>query len=254
MVCMEGNTAKIYRLMLVLIVLAVVVYSFLPLTSPAKFTSPDESTSYFFIRLFAEKNSVSYDEPVNEMAFDIVKPRNASSFEGKVTSHNFFGIFLIYGAIAKAGIWVIEYITPILAALGILLFFILVKENFDEKTAIASSLLLAIFPPYWYWASMTTFNNIASTVLFIAATILFRQFRAKGIRYRQAAISLGLFIAIFSIVLFLNWHLYGSPLAIGGSPIEAPEEDDTQQIAGKILKRIAYYMAPSGINPLRMAE
>src|SRR3989344_338011 len=245
MVCMEGNTAKIYRLMLVLIVLAVVVYSFLPLTSPAKFTSPDESTSYFFIRLFAEKNSVSYDEPVNEMAFDIVKPRNASSFEGKVTSHNFFGIFLIYGAIAKAGIWVIEYITPILAALGILLFFILVKENFDEKTAIASSLLLAIFPPYWYWASMTTFNNIASTVLFIAAaifflrvlrggkpedyaifgiysgltaivryeflivfallfaTILFRQFRANGIRYRQAAISLGLFIAIFSIVLFL---------------------------------------------------
>jgi 4-amino-4-deoxy-L-arabinose transferase-like glycosyltransferase len=138
-----------------------------------KWSSPDETANYFFARQFAQTGVLSFFEPADVVSRDWVTPRSMRSDNGEVKPVSFLGIILIYGLIgAGLGIGVIPFLTPLFAALGILLFYGLVKRLFDGRVGLWSSFLLAFFPVYIYYTVRSMFHNVLFVVLLLAGLYL----------------------------------------------------------------------------------
>jgi len=154
------------------------VYSWLYSGQQAKFTSPDETANYYFIKLFTEKNQLRTYEPLNEIADGNIRPRSIGFFNGYTVPGSFLGIILIYGIIAKIfGSWIVLYLTPLFSIVGVLFFYLLIKEIFGKKIAFISSLLLFVLPPFWYYNSRGMFHN----VLFVDLLIVGLYFLIKAV-------------------------------------------------------------------------
>ncbi|MCK5459773.1 glycosyltransferase family 39 protein, partial [Candidatus Parcubacteria bacterium] len=153
------------------------VYSFLSIATQnenSKFNSPDETANYFFAKRFAETGKISYFEPLNLEAGDIIRPRSAQSMDGKIAPTSFLGIILLYGFIAKIfGVWIIPFLTPFLAIIGVLFFYKLIKKIFDKNIAFFSSLFLLFCPAFWYYSEKSMYHNIGFVVFLIIGIYFF---------------------------------------------------------------------------------
>lgn len=129
--------------------------------SSLKFNSPDETSNYFFAKLYAEKGVLRIFEPLNFIAQNKIHPRSAAAVNGYLAPGGFLGIILIYGWLAKIfGTKIILYLTPIFAGLAVFCFYEIIKKIFDRKIAFWSALLLLIHPAFWYFSSRGLFPNI----------------------------------------------------------------------------------------------
>lgn len=177
-----------------------IIYSYLPLTSPPKFISPDENIHYFFSKLYAENGTLSYTENLNKIARGVIHPRNTVYYNNRVSPAAFLGMYLVYGTIAIFQECLLLFITPLIAIIGVLFFYLLVKEIFNERVAIISSLLLFILPPYWYWSSRVMYNNIAALVSFIVGLLyFFRLLKKQSLSYYILS---AVFLAISFIIVY----------------------------------------------------
>jgi len=153
------------------------IYAWFPVyttLSSTSFASPDETANYFWIERVANEEVLQYFEPLNVIANDAVVPRSVRSDNGVVKPVSFLGIILIYGVIAKfLGMWLVPFLTPLLAVLGVLFFYGIVSEIFAEKKALLSALLLFSLAPYWYYASRGLFHNVLFVDLVLAGGYLF---------------------------------------------------------------------------------
>jgi hypothetical protein len=170
-------SARNVKIILVIVgIIAFAVYTWFPLQTTfngASFASPDETANYFWIERVAHGEALSYSEPLNVIANDVIVPRSVRSDNGEVKPVSFLGIILIYGAIAKfLGMWIVPLLTPLFAVLGVLFFYGIVKKIFDEKTAFFSALMLFALAPYWYYASRGLFHNILFIDLVLAGIYL----------------------------------------------------------------------------------
>lgn len=133
-----------------------------------KWLSPDESANYNFTKLYAQEGRLDFFEKYNIIAGDIIMPRSYRSDFGWLKPISFLGIILIYGKIASLTTYkIIPYLTPFLAAWGIIFFYLLIKEIFSRRIGLISALALAFFPPYIYYSSRSMFHNILFITLFI---------------------------------------------------------------------------------------
>ncbi|MCU0679943.1 MAG: hypothetical protein MUF50_01395 [Planctomycetes bacterium] len=145
-------------------------YSALQSSSYQKWSSPDETANYFFTKQYALHSVLSAFEPNNIIASDLVHPRSFRSDFGVLKPVSFLGIMLIYGTIAKLfSIGVIPFLTPFFGALGIILFYLLIKELWNKRLALGSALFLAAFPVYQYFSAKSMFHNILFIVLLIGS-------------------------------------------------------------------------------------
>lgn len=198
-------------ILMFLVVISFFIYSYLSLTSPAYFVSPDENINYFFSKMYAENGTLSYKEDLNKHTFGIIHPRHTAYFNDKVVPVGFLGMYVIFGGIGSFQKELLLYITPLLGALGILFFYILIKESFNEIIAILSSIFLLVLPPYWYWSSMSMINNISAfTFLLIGVLYFFRLLKNMKLSYY---ILFALFIAA-SLVIRIDYILLLIPLFI----------------------------------------
>ncbi|MBI4252738.1 glycosyltransferase family 39 protein [Candidatus Uhrbacteria bacterium] len=134
-----------------------------------KFSSPDESANYFFSRLYAETGNLTLFEPRNLIATDLIHTRSIRSDYGVLKPVSFLGLPLLYGSLgALIGVWVLPYLTPFLASLGILFFYFFLIKIFDKTTALVASFFLAVFPIYGYYTAHALFHNVPFFVFFIA--------------------------------------------------------------------------------------
>ncbi len=157
-----------------------VFYSFLPLAQiiksevpfsqiDFKFNTPDEVTNYYFTKLYSKTGQLYYVEPYSLMAGGVVFPRWAKPMQEKVVPGTFQGLMLIYGALAKVlSTWIILFLTPFFAVLGVVFFYLLLKFWFEKKTAFVSAVLMFLFPGFWYYASRTLFHNVLFLTLLLA--------------------------------------------------------------------------------------
>jgi hypothetical protein len=159
------------RILVLLGVVFFVIYSFLSLTAPPKFLSPDESVNYFFSKLYAESGTLTYTEELNEIASGIIHPRSTVYINGHVAPGSFSGMCVIYGTFGTLNDGLILYLTPLVAVIGVLVFYNLVQIYFGRKKAMVSSLLLFVFPPYWYFASRSMFANMLALVFVLAGML-----------------------------------------------------------------------------------
>lgn len=137
-----------------------------------KWSSPDETANYTFAKLYAEEGRLEIPERYNLLVKDIMHPRSFRVFDGVLKPMSFLGIILLYGTIAHfLGAAVIPYLTPFFASLGLLFYFLLLKEIFDRRVAFTATLVLAIFPVYFYFSSKSMFHNILFVSLLIGGLL-----------------------------------------------------------------------------------
>lgn len=163
-----------------------------------KFASPDATANYFWINWYNTYSKLFYIEPYNLIANDYVAPRSVRSDDGVVRPVSFLGIILIYAWLAKMfGAGIIIYLTPIFAALSVLLFYQIIKKIFDDKIAFLSALMLFILAPYWYYTSRGLFHNVLFVDLVLigvwCAVIASGEKRSEA--QRGNPVSLGMFNA-----------------------------------------------------------
>ena len=138
-------------------------------SQPLIFNSPDETANYYFSELFAETSELKQKSYLLNISNEI-HPRSINGINGHLVPNSFIGIFLIYGSIAKIfGTWIIIYLTPLIAIIGVLFFYLLIKEIFNKKIALISAFLLLILPSYWYFSTKGMMHNILFVDLFIAS-------------------------------------------------------------------------------------
>ncbi|MFH1582689.1 MAG: glycosyltransferase family 39 protein [Candidatus Falkowbacteria bacterium] len=133
-----------------------------------KWLSPDESANYNFTKLYAQEGQLMIFEKYNIIAEDIMHPRSVRSDFGWLKPVSFLGIILIYGKIASLTTYkILPFLTPFFAALGIIFYYLLIKEIFGKRNALISALILAIFPPFVYYSARSMFHNVLFVVLLV---------------------------------------------------------------------------------------
>lgn len=163
------------------------------------FNSPDETANYFFAKQFSENSSAAFSEELNVQYQNVIHPRAViTSPDGKLLPGSFLGIIYIYGLLAKIlGNWSIIFLTPLISLFAAFFFFKLLKEFFSSDISFLSSLLLFIFPGFWYYNSRSMFHN----ALFLDLVIFFLYFLAtsdkKEHRFHIFFASFFLALAIF---------------------------------------------------------
>lgn len=141
-----------------------------------KWSSPDETANYIFAKRYGNIGEIKMFEKYNLYADDIIRPRSTRSDHGKVKPVSFLGIILIYGTMVKWwGQGILPFLTPFFGALGIVFFYLLVKEVFGRRNAFISTFLLASFPVYIYYSARSMFHN----VLFMSLLIIGLYFLVK---------------------------------------------------------------------------
>jgi len=138
-------------------------------TDFVKWSSPDESANYFLTKLYAESGDLVYEEKNNLYAQGIIMPRSFRSDGALVKPVSFLGMIIIYGTISHyLGNWVIPYLTPAFAAVGLIFFYLIILRLFKRDVALVSTFILASFPVYIYFSARSMFHNIPFIVLWLA--------------------------------------------------------------------------------------
>lgn len=207
-----------------------------------KWTSPDETANYFFSARFSETGKLAFFDKAAITGDYLLMPRSVRNDFGLIKPVSFLGIILLYGSLASLlGVAIIPYLTPFFAALGIIIFFLLIKRLFSTRVALWSAFLLAFFPVYVYYTVRSMFHNVLFIDLVLAGlyfiVVALGKAGTKGekfVRWRLpveawsgfgAALAGGLFIGLALITrtsevlwllpaLFLAWLFYARRLGI----------------------------------------
>ena len=133
-----------------------------------KWTSPDENANYLFAKQYAVNGKLLFWEKYDVLGEGIVMPRSFRSDGALLKPVSFLGMSIIYGTIARQlGVAVLPFITPMLAAIGLIFFYLLVQRIFDRRVAGVATAILAFFPVYLYFSSHSFFHNVPFVVFFI---------------------------------------------------------------------------------------
>ena len=138
-----------------------------------KWTSPDETANYFFARRFSEGQALALFDEAAIIGDNMVMPRSFRSDFGWLKPVSFLGIILIYGTLGSLlGTALIPFLTPILAALGIIIFYLLISRVFSKRIGLISAALLTFFPVYIYYSVRSMFHNVLFIVLLLISIYL----------------------------------------------------------------------------------
>jgi len=263
------------------------LYSFLAFTSSGILNSPDETANYFFAGRFAAETSLQFYDPANETADGLVSPRSMRVVMDKTVPAGFIGLPIIYGIVAKAfGTGLIPFLTPFLAIIGIIFFYLLVKSVFNRNIAFVSSLLAFIFPGWWYYSAKGLMPNVAFVSFLIISLYFFLRsldsrklshyllfsiflsfslmvrtsefiwiavlvlaivlFNLKKINWRYLILAFAVFLLVFSPVFFFNRANYGSIFSLGYS---LDLELENMNLIGQSLTLAEKIVLPFGFHP-----
>ena len=139
-----------------------------------KWSSPDETANYFFAKKFSTTGQLAFFDPANVIGDNMVMPRSVRTDSGWIKPVSFLGIILIYGSLAAVfGLAIIPFLTPFFAAVGLILFYLIVRRIFGNRVGLWSAFILALFPVYIYYTTRSMFHNILFIFLLLAAVYLF---------------------------------------------------------------------------------
>ncbi len=147
----------------------------------SKWSSPDETANYFFTKQFSQNHHLFYFDEANLKSNGLVIPRSMRSDSGFIKPVSFLGIILIYGTIASIfGVAVIPYLTPLFAAVAIIIFYLFLRKLFSERVAFYSSFILTFFPVYIYYTVRSMFHNVLFIVLLLVGFYILSFIRDKN--------------------------------------------------------------------------
>lgn len=158
----------------------VFVYSWFGITTDStRYNSPDETANAYFISRSIDGESLYYTEPLNTVANQLIHPRSTNTVDTRVLPGSFLGMIFIYGSIGSVlGEWVVPYLTPVFAAVGILFFGLLVSFVFGKRVGVLSALLASTFASWVYFASRGMYHNVLFVSLLIVGLYFLVRFLA----------------------------------------------------------------------------
>lgn len=203
---MNHNYNKIHNKNLIILMLGLLclssVYFLFISTSSNKFISPDETINYFYINLYSETGNLSYHDDLNKISYGIIRPRGTVYFQDHVAPQKYNGFIILVGTVESIISGSSRFITLIFALAGLLYLYIISKELFDEKTAILTSIILGILPYYLYWTSLSMFENMLGTSIFI----IFVRYFLRIFKYNDSKDYI-LTAIFFSVSIFIRPEL-----------------------------------------------
>ncbi|MFH1890586.1 MAG: hypothetical protein ABIJ91_03420 [Candidatus Kuenenbacteria bacterium] len=185
-----------------------------------KFSSPDETANYFWIERVASGEGLYYFEELNGIGNNLVHARSLNTVEGKIVPGSFLGMILIYGFLAKIfGLWIVPFLTPFFAVLGIFFFYLLIKQIFKRKEiALISAVLLSFVPPWLYYSARGMYHNVLFlSLLLMAIYLLFKVFsrdNAGNFQFPISNFQINSKLQISNLRLLLQYFLSGLILGL----------------------------------------
>lgn len=156
------------QILFIFSVIFFILYSILVLYSPNQFNSPDEQANYFFIQHYLTHKSLTYNEPLNATAFNLIRPRSTGVIGTNIVPGSFLGLILFISFIGLIfGKGIILFAIPLLSAITPLFLYIVLKRIFEKNIAFIAALLLFIHPAFWYYSTRFLFPNILLVDLLI---------------------------------------------------------------------------------------
>jgi hypothetical protein len=138
--------------------------------------SPDENLALIFSKLIAEDSSLVWHSEMNEKYnVSYFKPRNSIDIGGNNYIGPYVGFQMLLATARLYGF--LDYIVPLAGCIGVLFLYLLVRNIFDEKTAIIAALLWGLNPSYVFFSN-TYYSNIPAVTFSIIALYCFH----KGIQ------------------------------------------------------------------------
>ncbi|PIS05544.1 MAG: hypothetical protein COT81_00835 [Candidatus Buchananbacteria bacterium CG10_big_fil_rev_8_21_14_0_10_42_9] len=173
------------------------------------FNSPDETANFVFANQFAKFGELQL-APKAEYHVPEIHPRSVTVISGNYVPTSFIGMPVLFGGIAKlAGIKSIIFLTPILSAITLVFFYLLLRKIFSEPIAIVSTIMLAALPPYVYYTARSMFHN----VLFLDLLIISLYFLVSYIKeLKLISLFFGVLLLAASIVIRPSEVLWVLPL------------------------------------------
>ncbi len=287
---------KFNKKLIVLLLIGIaffMVYSFLGNSSHiiendiTIYNSPDATANYTFSKVFYESNKLSFKDEANNIAGQLVSPRSMRVINGLTVPASFLGMPLLYGLLSKAfGLNVIDYLTPFMAVLGVIIFYFLIKLLFNKRIAFWSAIFLFINPAFWFYSTKSMMPNILFITLFLftlyfsllaikkrkiyfyllgaiflALTLMVRSsslvwilpifiilglFNYQRLKWKYIILSLLVFLITFSPILYFNLENYGHILSIG---YDFGLELEDNGLFDKSLSLMQSIFLPFGFHP-----
>jgi 4-amino-4-deoxy-L-arabinose transferase-like glycosyltransferase len=137
----------------------------------------------------------------------MVMPRSFRSDAGWLKPVSFLGIILMYGSLGSVfGSAVIPFLTPFFAALGIIIFYLLIKKIISDRVALISAFLLATFPVYIYYSIRSMFHNVLFVVLVLCGIYFVVLAAGKKRVKSEEIVKVSIYKKFFTIRLgLLSW-------------------------------------------------
>ncbi|OIO52598.1 hypothetical protein COY93_03750 [Candidatus Uhrbacteria bacterium CG_4_10_14_0_8_um_filter_58_22] len=161
---------------LALAVIFFFAYSFLGLSVPNVYNSPDENANAVFARQFAADGRLYRVDELNLRTGleGLVHPRSVRVVGGFQVPGGFLGLPVMFGlAIRVFGSASLPFVTPVLALLGALAWGCLLGWLFGRRVGMFGGLLLLVNPVWWYWAARSLMPNVAfCSLLLLAVTFV----------------------------------------------------------------------------------
>ncbi len=184
------------------------------------FNSPDETANYWSSQHFFTQGNFLEFSQASLIGEDIVKPRSFRIINNYLLPVGFLGLPWLYGLIASlfnsAGL--IVYLTPLLAAGGIIFLYLLLRNIWGREVAFLGSILGFIVPGYWYYASKAMMPNVLFLSLLLIGLYFFSQAikNRRLLNYLLAGLLLGLallvrpaeIIWIAPLLIFTSLYFY----------------------------------------------
>lgn len=180
-----------------------------------RFHWPDETTIFFFAARVAAGGSLVAPEPRNVVAGNRIHPRTANVRpDGAIVPGGYLGLPLWYGLIGRViGERAMLFVTPTLAALGLLAFAVIVGAFAGVRTAALATIILALAPPWWLFTATAVLPNVPFVaLLLIGGAVLIS--RVRWIHWFLGGLAVGLALTIrtheflwaIALVGVVAWH------------------------------------------------
>ncbi|MDO8598497.1 MAG: hypothetical protein Q7S02_00120, partial [bacterium] len=252
-----------------------------------RFHWPDETTNHFFTSRVARNEPLAVSEPRNIPAGNVIHPRTANvRADGAIVPGSYLGLPLWYGLIGRMfGERAMLFVTPFLAALGLLAFASIARRLAGATVAMTATVILALHPALWLFTATALLPNVPFvTLLMVAIAVLLHAPRGWSIIIAGLFVGLALTIRthellwVFAIIgtlawklrfglrqllvlaigiaipfipiLILNAQLYGSPFTTGYALLQDGGAAPTEFAASRFPDWIAAFVAPFGWHPI----
>lgn len=191
--------------------------------SQKKYLSPDETANYLIVKSVAEGKGPTLASPLTSVR-GIVGPRSLVRADGTLLPGSFLGMPLFYGFVARVlGVWVIPFLTPFFSALALVTFLLILRRFMPERIAVLSTVLLAIYPAFWYYSSRGLYHNaLLLDFALIGTYAMLKAFdMVRGVSkwrtllwYGAAGLTIGFAVAVrTSEVVWLGTVILALPIA-----------------------------------------